>query len=209
MTKASTFICLFCLSFFSLSLLYGHDLVDLQMDNPTIQVDFRYATSNNFLGCPLYTCDRIFINRHVSSRLKRVQKDLANLGIGLIVHEGYRPPSVQQFINSGFCSDCQSLLDAESEHYRKGLGVDVSICYLEGCPLALPTDYDEVSPASCRDCNFLPGHVYHNSALLEKYMVMYGFVPQREKWWHFDLHGWDYCENLTLEYRDLLNFGAN
>ena len=28
--------------------------------------------------------------------------------------------------------------------------------------------------------------------------------PKREKWWHFDLKGWDSAPDLTVEYNELL-----
>lgn len=196
------YVSLFLFWMFSPVSLMAHDLVDLKLAVPSIKIDFRYATHKNAFGSPLYSCNRIFIHRHAASRLKRVQEDLAKLGIGLIVHEGYRPGSVQNIIDGLRPGN-------DACRHRKGLGIDVSIYYLEGSPLALPSDYDEVSPQACRKCIVLPAHVYHNSALLEKCMRKHGFEPQIEKWWHFDLIGWDYCEDLDLEYSDLFSCRTN
>ena len=159
------------LIFFSLEA-SPHDLVDLKKCRPAA----------------VYPGDHIFVHRHVASRLKRVQEDLAKLGIGLIVYEGFRPLSEPSFFD-GCC-------------YSKGLGVDVSIYYFTGCDLALPTEYGDDSPLSRRDWIDLPAHVYHNSATLEKYMVKHGFEPSIEKWWHFDLKGWQYC----ADYEERISF---
>src|SRR5262249_52627623 len=39
------------------------DLVDLAALDPTIRLDIRYATTNNFLGTPIYTSARAFMQR--------------------------------------------------------------------------------------------------------------------------------------------------
>src|SRR5580658_7818214 len=39
------------------------DLVELVTLDPTIKLDIRYATSNNFLGTPVYTQARAFLQR--------------------------------------------------------------------------------------------------------------------------------------------------
>src|SRR5258708_203453 len=39
------------------------DLVELDKLDPTIKLDIRYATSNNFLGTPVYTQARAFLQR--------------------------------------------------------------------------------------------------------------------------------------------------
>jgi D-alanyl-D-alanine dipeptidase len=39
------------------------DLVELTSLDPTIKLDIRYATTNDFLGTPLYTQARAFLQR--------------------------------------------------------------------------------------------------------------------------------------------------
>src|SRR5712671_3896904 len=39
------------------------DLVELTMLDPTIKLDIRYATTRNFLGTPLYSQGRAFMQR--------------------------------------------------------------------------------------------------------------------------------------------------
>jgi D-alanyl-D-alanine dipeptidase len=166
------FFILICLNLlvFSLS---AHDLVDLRQNLPEA----------------VYHCDKIYVHRHVASRLKRVQQDLATLGLGLIVFEGYRPPSEEQF--------------PDENVYSKGTGIDVSIYYLNDCHLAMPTEYGDDSPRARRDYIEHPAHVFHNCWILEKHMIKYGFESQIDNWWHFNLKGWDCQEDLNMEYSDL------
>src|SRR5882724_11552133 len=70
------------------------DLVELVKLDRTIKLDIRYATSNNFLGRPVYKEARAFLQRPAAEALVRANKVLRKNGYGLIIHDGYRPWSV-------------------------------------------------------------------------------------------------------------------
>jgi D-alanyl-D-alanine dipeptidase len=67
------------------------DLVELVTLDPTIKLDVRYATTNNFLGTPVYTEARAFLQRPAGEALVRAHRELKAQGYGLIIHDGYRP----------------------------------------------------------------------------------------------------------------------
>src|SRR5262249_45717069 len=67
------------------------DPVELARLDPTIKLDIRYATARNFLGVPLYTEARAFLQRPAAEALRRVQRSLAAEGYGLLVFDAYRP----------------------------------------------------------------------------------------------------------------------
>jgi len=67
------------------------DLVELVRIDPSIKLDVRYATTNNFLGEPLYTEPRAFLERPAAEALVRAHRSLRAQGFGLIIHDGYRP----------------------------------------------------------------------------------------------------------------------
>src|SRR6204780_5777028 len=67
------------------------DLLELVRLDPTIKLDIRYATSNNFLGTPVYTQARAFMQRPAAEALVRAAHKLEPLGYGLLIHDAYRP----------------------------------------------------------------------------------------------------------------------
>src|ERR1700738_3642925 len=67
------------------------DLVEVISLDPTIRLDIRYATSNNFLGTPLYEQPRAFLQRPAAEAVVRVHRALAAKGYGLLIHDAYRP----------------------------------------------------------------------------------------------------------------------
>ena len=70
-------------------------LVDVRSVDPTIQVDLRYATANNFTGAPLpgYEASRALLRPEVAAALGRVQARLRASGLGLRIFDAYRPLS--------------------------------------------------------------------------------------------------------------------
>src|SRR6202789_1115185 len=67
------------------------ELVELVKLDPTIKLDIRYAGTNNFLGTPLYTQARAFLQKPAAEALVRAHRELKAQGYGLIIHDGYRP----------------------------------------------------------------------------------------------------------------------
>src|SRR5215469_11989834 len=67
------------------------ELVELLKLDPTIKLDIRYATANNFLGTPVYSQARAFLQRPAAEALVRVNRALKSQGYGLLVHDAYRP----------------------------------------------------------------------------------------------------------------------
>jgi len=56
------------------------DLVELTALDPAIKLDIRYATTRNFLGTPLYSQGRAFMQRPAAEALARVRRSLAAEG---------------------------------------------------------------------------------------------------------------------------------
>lgn len=51
------------------------DLAELALLDPVIHLDIRYATSNDFLGTPVYSQARAFLQRPAADALLRVQQN--------------------------------------------------------------------------------------------------------------------------------------
>ena len=66
-------------------------LVELVKVIPSIKLDIRYATKNNFTGKVIYPSARCFLQKKVADALALVVQDLLRDGLGLKVFDGYRP----------------------------------------------------------------------------------------------------------------------
>lgn len=179
--------------------LLGSQLVDIHTVCPRIHVDNLCLLPYGFPPEAHAHTQPIYIEEFVAIRLKRVHEDLNLIGLGLIIHAGYRPPSVQQLVAASYGEDCEKAIAQDAAHYCKGLGVDVSLHYCTGQRLCLPSYYGEASPRSGRDYPNLRPVVSHNMQILQEYMRKHGFVSQEENWWHYDLKGWNESPNLDIE----------
>src|SRR5215510_14033351 len=127
------------------------DLVELIKLDPTIRLDIRYATSNNFLGRPVYTEARAFLQRPAAESLVRANKALRKKGYGLVIHDGYRPWAVTKIFWDATPADKKQFVadPAQGSRHNRGCAVDLSMFDLKtGKPVEMPSAYDEMSERS-------------------------------------------------------------
>jgi len=165
-------------------------LVELKRYDPRIKLDLRYATSNNFLGRPVYADARCFVRLAVAARLKAVQDELEKRGIGLVVFDGYRPLAVQRAMwqimpNPDYVAD-----PARGSRHNRGAAVDVALVHRDGRPLPMPTEFDDFTPAAHRDAEVKDPAARANRDLLIRVMQANGFTGLSTEWWHFDIENW-------------------
>src|SRR3990172_5379935 len=76
-------------------------LVDATVFAPTLALDLRYATADNFVGARIdgYEAARCLLSEPAARALTAVQADLAAEGLGLVVFDCYRPQrAVDHFV---------------------------------------------------------------------------------------------------------------
>ena len=130
------------------------DLVELVKLDPTIKLDIRYATTNNFLGTPVYTQARAFLQRPAAEALLRAHRELKAQGYGLIIHDGYRPWYVTKIFWDATPDDKKIFVanPAEGSKHNRGCAVDLSLYDLAtGKEVKMPSGYDEMSDRAYAD----------------------------------------------------------
>ena len=163
------------------------DFIDVARLEPTIRVDLRYATAQNFTGQVVYPPSaRCYLRARVAQRLQAVQRDLATQGLGLKVFDCYRPLSVQRRFFALVPDERYVANPAKGSRHNKGAAVDLTLVDSAGVELAMPTPFDDFSERAHRDYSALPQVAIDNRACLEAAMVRHGFVPLPTEWWHFD-----------------------
>ncbi len=164
---------------------------NVQRVDPTIRVDVRYATRNNFTGerLPGYDHPLALLRPPVAEALGRVQARLRAEGLGLKVFDGYRPVRATlamvewaERTNRRWVLD-QGYVARESGHNR-GHTVDLTLVRLDtGEELDMGTAYDTFSEAA-HTAN-ATGAVRANRDRLVAAMNAEGFENYANEWWHF------------------------
>ena len=169
------------------------DLVELTTLDPTIKLDIRYATTRNFLGTPLYSQARAFLQRPAAEALMRVQRSLASEGYGLLVHDAYRPWYVTKIFWDAVPAEQHKFVadPAEGSRHNRGCAVDLTLYALRtGRAVKMPSLYDETTE---RAYPTYPGGTPEERRLrdlLRRHMEAEGFSVYEFEWWHYDYRDW-------------------
>ncbi len=169
------------------------DLLELVKLDPTIHLDIRYATSNNFLSAPMYSQARAFLQRPAAQALVRVHRRLRERGYGLLIHDGYRPWYVTKMFWEATPDDKKIFVanPAEGSKHNRGCAVDLSMYDLTtGAPVVMPSGYDEMTPRAFVDYAGGTGEQHQRRAILRQAMEAEGFQVNPQEWWHFDYKDW-------------------
>jgi len=186
-------------------------LVDIASRVPDIDLDIRYARSDNFLGVPVegYEAPRCFLKAPVADALARVERALRNDGLRLRVFDCYRPVrAVRHFV--AWAEDAAEQR-TKSQHYpnvdkhalmpdyispssghSRGATLDLTLLRCprggDACePLDMGTPFDFFDPAAHTDSAAVTGAQGANRRLLRNAMERYGFRNYPLEWWHY---GW-------------------
>jgi D-alanyl-D-alanine dipeptidase len=169
------------------------DLVELARLDSSIKLDIRYATPNNFLGVPVYTQARAFLQRPAALALLRAHRALKAKGFGLLIHDGYRPWYVtKMFWDATPVASRVFVADpSQGSRHNRGCAVDLTLYELAtGRPVVMTGLYDEMSD---RSYPMYPGGTEKQRALreiLREAMENEGFRVYDAEWWHFDYKDW-------------------
>ena len=166
-------------------------LVDVRSMDSTIQVDARYAASNNFTGAPLpgYEAPRALLRREAARALVRVQARLRTGDLGLLIYDGYRPVrATLAMVKWAEQTGRRDLLDqgyiARRSRHNLGLAVDLTLIDPQsGTILDMGTPFDTFSDAA-HTAN-ASGRVLRYRQILVRAMESEGFKNYEKEWWHF------------------------
>lgn len=182
------------------------DLVELTTLDPTLKLDIRYATDNNFLGVPVYDQARAFLQRPAAEAVVRVHRKLKEQGYGLLIHDAYRPWYVTKIFweatppaNRIFVAN-----PAEGSRHNRGCAVDLTLFDLAtGKPVAMVSGYDEMSARSYSDYPGGTSQQRWHRDLLRRVMESEGFTVYPAEWWHFDHRDWKKYAIMNFDFQKL------
>lgn len=162
-------------------------MVNLKDFVPTLILDIRYASKNNFLKRPLYEKAAAYVRFPVAIKLKKIQEELEPLGLGLKIFDAYRPYSVtlemwQSTNGSPFVAN-----PAYGSIHNRGTAVDLSLINLaDSSDIPMPSQYDEFNVKASHQYINIPRNLINNRNLLKRIMEKHGFKANEYEWWHYD-----------------------
>ena len=176
-------------------------LVDLAKVIPTIKTDIVYATNKNFTKKVLYTKSKCYALVCVAEDLKKIQDELNEQGLCLLVWDAYRPLSVQWDLWNCVSNKMYVADPRKGGKHTRGTAVDVTLVKLtDEKQLDMGTGHDDFSAKAHTDCPGLPDEVVKNRALLQNIMKKHNFTGISHEWWHFDHKGWQNFPSLDISF---------
>ncbi len=162
--------------------------VNVQELDPTIELDIRYATTNNFTNKQMYDCGKCYLREEVAEKMVLANKEFREMGYRIKVFDCYRPQSVQYKLwqevpNPQYVANP----DKGSVHNRGG-AVDLTLIDKNGKELPMGTGYDFFGEQAHQDYFQLPENILENRKLLKETLHKFGFTPIRTEWWHYDFY---------------------
>lgn len=169
------------------------ELVDLTTVDPDIRFDIRYATSNNFMGFPLYERAGAYLQRPAAEAVGRAHRALGAEGYGLLIHDAYRPWFVTKMFWEATPPEARVFVadPAQGSRHNRGCAVDLTLYDLKTkAPAEMTGRYDEMSQRSYAD--YVGGTMRQRwlRDLLRRTMEAQGFAVYPQEWWHFDYKDW-------------------
>ena len=174
-------------------------LVRIDVIQPPLLPEVRYATRQNFTGEAVYPTPQLWLHRDTARALARVQRDLRKRGLALKIYDAYRPLGVQRKMWNLIRDERYvSNPDKNLGRHTRGTAVDVTLVDRLGRELPMPSDFDDFSPRANRAYRGGTDEQRRNRQILEDAMRRRGFIPYPDEWWHFDLDGWERYPALDI-----------
>lgn len=182
------------------------ELVELIKFDPTIRLDIRYATKNNFLSTQVYSQARAFLQRPAAEALVRVNKKLQSKGYGLLIQDAYRPWYITKVFWDATPDNLKQFVadPSKGSKHNTGCAVDLTLYDLKtGKPVVMPSVYDEMSERAYP--NYNGGTVEQRKLrdLLRAEMESEEFTVYDVEWWHFNYKDSKYYAVQNIKFEDI------
>jgi D-alanyl-D-alanine dipeptidase len=157
--------------------------------DPSIRLDIRYATTDNFTKAQIYDCPRCLLRTEAAEAVVKAHKELKKKGLGFKMFDCYRPRPYQQRLWDKVPNPDYVTPPAKGSMHSRGAAVDLTIVDAQGKELDMGTPYDFFGPEAHSDNLSLPAKVLNNRQLLRETLSAVGFKGIRTEWWHFSFQG--------------------
>jgi D-alanyl-D-alanine dipeptidase len=180
-------------------------VVLLQQIIPQLVIDLKYATKNNFTKQILYKKPEAFLRLQAAIALKKINEELAEMGLGLKVFDAYRPYRITKKMWKLVHDERYVANPVKGSGHNRGAAVDVTLVKNPTKEeLLMPTAFDDFTEKAHHNYMSLSNEIINNRALLKKIMEKHGFVALETEWWHYSLpNAASRFELLDLDFEEL------
>lgn len=151
-----------------------------------VDIDIKYATSDNFTGRPVYKAPKCYLHAEAAEALRKAIAIAKSLGLRFLVFDAFRPSEAQWKLWE-HTPDPEFLADpAKGSPHSRGVAVDLTLTD-KGKALDMGTAFDAFTPLSHHGRMDIPVEAQKNRLLLMGIMTTAGWDFYRNEWWHYQL----------------------
>ncbi|HEU5047494.1 MAG TPA: D-alanyl-D-alanine dipeptidase [Rickettsiales bacterium] len=162
-------------------------LVEICQPAFDVDIDIKYATSDNFTGVPVYKAPKCFLHVEAAAALQKAIALAKPLGLRFMIFDAYRPSEAQWKLWE-HTPDPEFLADpAKGSPHSRGVAVDLGFLDGAGRLLDMGTPFDAFTPLSHHGRTDIPVEAQKNRLLLMGIMTAAGWDFYRNEWWHYQL----------------------
>lgn len=153
-----------------------------------VELDLRYASSDNFTHAPIYKSAKAYLAPDAAKALKKAIELAASIGYRFKIFDAFRPQEAQaklwdhtpdpNFIShpvTGVCTHC------------RGVAVDLTLLDAKGHELDMGTGFDAFTPQSFHADTVVSKEAQANRFILLGIMSAAGWDFYKNEWWHYQL----------------------
>ena len=158
---------------------------ELSRMDPTVVLDIRYASTQNFVGEKIYDCPKCYLRPAVAEALLEVHRALRKKGYRLKLFDCYRPHPAQWALWKKVPDPRYVADPRKGSMHNRGSAVDLTIVDSKRKELDMGTPYDFFGVEAYIDYAGMTPTVRANRKVLQDLMTTHGFRTTRTEWWHF------------------------
>jgi len=151
----------------------------------SLQIDIKYATTENFVEEKMYECSRCFLRPEVAQAVVKAHQYLQTKSYGLKMLDCFRPHPVQWKLWKKVPDPRYVTDPKKGSMHNRGAAVDLTLTDLQGKPLEMGTPFDYFGQEAYHTFTALPDSIMEKRLLLKKTMEKFGFRAIRTEWWHY------------------------
>ncbi|PJZ47175.1 M15 family metallopeptidase [Leptospira brenneri] len=180
------------------------ELINLEKKIPSLVLDIKYATANNFTKQVIYKEAKAFARKPVAEALGFAQKDFLQLGYSIKIYDAYRPyaATVKFFEIVG---DTRYVASPKTgSRHNKGCAIDLTLVDSKTKKeLSMPTEYDSFRKEAWAEAPVADPEILKNRTTLIRVLSEHGFRVNKTEWWHYDFVGCSGFEVLDIPFEEL------
>ena len=183
----------------------ANQMTNLKQKIPSLVLDLRYATTNNFMQEKLYPpITTTWLRKPAADSLAIIQQQLNQMGLGLKIFDAYRPYAITEKMWEPVKDDRYAADPRKGSGHNRGIAVDLTLVILKtGVELNMGTGFDNFTDTAHHAFTNLPEDILQNRLLLKKIMEQHGFKALDTEWWHYSLQNGTSFELLDINFKDL------